>query len=119
MGGHSGGGEWRSGPGKPPEGPARFQSPLFFDTLHSWGKQVGDKERGNNILNREVNHKFGRGTWFQGDLVLPLDQIRDYKVLPSLLSMGYCHLPNSGCAHSGCWGLFCGSLTDGNSISSR
>ena len=88
MGGHGGGGEWRSGPGKPPEGPARFQSPLFFDTLHSWGKQVGDKERGNNILNREVNHKFGRGTWFQGDLVLPLDQIRDYKVLPSLLSMG-------------------------------
>ena len=60
--------EWRSGPGKPPEGPARFQSPLFFDTTQSFGEQVLDVKR-NNILGREVNHKLSRGVQFYGDLV--------------------------------------------------
>ena len=28
----------------------------------------GDK-KGNKVLNKEVNYKLGRGTWFGGDLV--------------------------------------------------
>ena len=37
--------------------------PFFFDTPQSWGKQMQD-EKGNKALDREVNHKLGRGTWF-------------------------------------------------------
>ena len=51
--------------------PALFQlpfappPPLFLDTPHSQGKWGQDK-KGNKGLDREINHKLGRGTQFKG-----------------------------------------------------
>ena len=53
-------------PGKAPKGPAGFQS--LFDNSQLCGEQVLDKE-GNNILDRDVNHKLSRGARFYEDLV--------------------------------------------------
>ena len=39
------------------------QWPLFFDTPQSSEEQMLDK-KGNNILDKEVDHKFSRGTQF-------------------------------------------------------
>ena len=51
-----------------PQGLSLFQSPLFFDAPQCWEEQVWDKKR-NNILNREVNPKLGKGTKFWGNSV--------------------------------------------------
>ena len=37
--------------------------PHFFDTPQSWGEQVLDK-KGNNVLDRDVNHELTRRTQF-------------------------------------------------------
>ena len=50
---------------KSTQGPARFQSPLLFDSPRLWGEQVLEKEV-KKFLDREVNQKLGRGTVLGG-----------------------------------------------------
>ena len=48
-----------------PTGSHSVSDPLFLDIPQAWGEQ-GWEKKGNKVLQREVNHKLGRGTQFWG-----------------------------------------------------
>ena len=70
-----------------------FQSPLFFDTLQSWGEQVWDKKR-NNVLDKEINMNLTeelsfRGSRFQAYKVLLFFQSPEVSLKEGVTSQGF------------------------------
>ena len=82
--------------GSAPQGPTRFQSPLFFDTLQFWREQEQDKQE-SKVLDREVNYKLSRGTQFQWYFIWATVHADVYwnTFLPSSAHTGTCWLITS------------------------
>lgn len=64
--------------GRSPQGPA-VSIPFFSAVLHS---PKGQDKKGNEVLDRKVNHELSKGIWFGGDSI-PLRSLSHNKALTS------------------------------------